>query len=194
MLTDLLPSLSRWLQDSQLVPIIVLMVALVLLMSSMRRRQQLIKKRQSAPLPPAPRSDASGSTQAIRRDLEDLLVELQDLSRRISAEIDTRFVKLESAMRDADRRIAVLNRLSRQLAPPYPSEDGRGTAGNVGEAGQPDGAQGESSRTGADLRHTVIYELADAGFTPVEIARELGRTPGEVELILNLRRQSQAKP
>ena len=98
---------------------------------------------------------------------DELLVELQELSRRTSAEIDTRFAKLEAAMHDADRRIAVLNRLARQVAESQPS-----------------------TGAGGDPRHTVIYELADAGFTPVEIARELGKTPGEVELILNLRRQA----
>jgi hypothetical protein len=96
------------------------------------------------------------------------MVELQELSRRIGAEIDTRFAKLEAAMRDADRRIAVLNRLS-------------GMAGDVGKD--------VAERNRGDRRHAVIYELADAGFSSVDIARDLGKTPGEVELILNLRKE-----
>src|SRR5262245_41987123 len=97
----LFPELSRWLQESQLFPIVILIVALLLLMSSMRRRQQAMRK----PPTPKPSPESSTSTHALRRDLDDLLVELQDLSRRITAEIDTRFAKLEAAMRDADRRI-----------------------------------------------------------------------------------------
>ena len=117
----------------------------------------------------------------MRRDLEALMVELQELSRKISAEIDTRFVKLEAAMRDADRRIAVLNRLSRGQE-----------AGPVADA-LPTGDSAPGVE--ADSRHQVVYELADAGFGPVEIARDLGKTPGEVELILNLRgRGAPARP
>ncbi len=103
----------------------------------------------------------------LRRDLETLIGELQDLSRKISAEIDTRFAKLEASIRDADRRIAVLNRLARQ------------------------GCSSEDSSPECDEnagRYTVVYELADAGFSCVEIAKDLGKTPGEIELILNLRR------
>jgi hypothetical protein len=36
-------------------------------------------------------------------------------------------------------------------------------------------------------KYNPIYELADKGKTPREIAQQLGTTPGEVELILNLR-------
>ncbi len=107
-----------------------------------------------------------GTQDRLRRDLESLMVELQELSRKIGAEIDTRFAKLEAAMRDADRRIASLNRLTRKSGQtPPPPEDPEE----------------------ADLRHQIVYELADAGMKAIEIAKELGKTPGEVELILNLR-------
>ncbi len=111
-------------------------------------------------------SASLGTQDRLRRDLESLMVELQELSRKIGAEIDTRFAKLEAAMRDADRRIASLNRLARKTGqtPPPPEDPGE-----------------------ADLRHQIVYELADAGMKAIEIAKELGKTPGEVELILNLR-------
>jgi hypothetical protein len=154
--------------DSRLVPLAVAAIATFFLMSSLRRMQRKQAERAQNPPPIVPR--ASSQVGPLHRDLDDLLVELQELSRRISAEIDTRFVKLEAAMRDADRRIAVLHRLSRQ-------------------AGQ-NAAQEDASGSAHDARHTVIYELADAGFSPIEIARDLGRTPGEVELILNLRKKT----
>mgnify|MGYP001053434522 CR=1 FL=1 len=159
--------------SSNLVPLVLGAIALTLLMSSLSRRQQA---RAARPKPPAQRPPPSADSreQEIRRDLDELMVELQELSRRISAEIDTRFSKLEAAIRDADRRIAVLNRLSRMLA-------------------EQEGKEAPAS-TDIDARHSVIYELADAGFTPVEIARDLGKTPGEVELILNLRKNLRAAP
>jgi len=109
------------------------------------------------------------------------MLELEQLSRTIGSQIDTRFAKLEAAINDADRRIAVLQRLNRQL-------------GEKADGVQESDGQTEEQTGGGDeyeVRHAVIYELADAGFTPVEIARDLGKTPGEVELILNLRKKNQ---
>lgn len=162
-------------QVKQLLLIGVAIIALLFMMMSMRRWQQRVQRprREHAPVPrPQP------AEQEMQRDLESLMVELQELSRKISAEIDTRFVKLEAAMRDADRRIAVLNRLVRGQE-----------AGPVAEA--PPMGEGAAG-TEIDNRHQVVYELADAGFSAVEIARDLGKTPGEVELILNLRRKGEA--
>lgn len=155
--------------------------AMFFVMFSMRRWQQRAQqpRRESPPLfRPQP------GEREMQRDLEALMVELQELSRKISAEIDTRFVKLETAIHDADRRIAVLNRLSRgQEAPPLPPV-------GAPSAGLGNGAV--SADVAADTRHQVVYELADAGFNAVEIARDLGKTPGEVELILNLRRKPES--
>lgn len=158
----------------QLVPLGLALIALIFMMMSLRRKQQ--QPRQSRrPIGPEHNQDVPQATPELRRDMDELLVELQDLSRKISAEIDTRFAKLEAAIRDADRRIAVLHRLSR-------------------ETGH-DRTPVSSADLHEDARHAVVYELADAGFTPVDIARELGKTPGEVELIINLRRRPEpAKP
>jgi len=153
--------------DTTLVPLALALIAILFLMSSLRRRLREGQNRpehESAQRPP-PRGT---SKDHLRRDLESLIVELQELSRRISAEIDTRFAKLEAAMRDADHRIAVLHRLARE-----------GADRQADASGRPDDHE---------ARHAVVYELADAGMSPVDIAKEVGRTPGEVEVILNLRR------
>jgi hypothetical protein len=39
-----------------------------------------------------------------------------------------------------------------------------------------------------DDRHAAIYRLADGGLSPAQIGQEVGKTTGEVELILALRR------
>ena len=118
--------------------------------------------------PPPPKSEHDH----LRQDLQELTAELQDLARKISADIDTRFAKLESAMRDADRRIATLHRLNRKP---------------LSKSAAPARPAGEQQGGSNDARHNIVYELADAGFTPMEIARDLGKTTGEIELILNLR-------
>jgi hypothetical protein len=172
--------LDRVLQDNQLIPVALLLVVTLWLLWASRRKlkQQARQPKRSSPQrePPAL---APGSKEQMRRDLESLIAELEQLSRKISAEIDTRFAKLEAAMHDADRRIAALHRLTKQ------------GAAQGGQSPLPREAGPVSDRP--EDRYTLIYELADVGFSPVEIARDLGRTPGEVELILNLRNKGQAK-
>ncbi|MBI4579696.1 MAG: hypothetical protein HY718_08345 [Planctomycetes bacterium] len=155
---------------NSMVAMLLAAIAGFMLITGMRRRQRERAKQTAPPVPRRFAESASSpdSKENLRRDLERLIGELHDLSRKLGAEIDTRFAKLETALRDADRRIAVLNRLAR-------------TGGEkAGEAA--------SDNPDEDVRYAVVYELADAGFSPVEIAKDLGRTPGEIELILNLRR------
>jgi len=162
------PILGMQLSSEGMVALAFILLAIGLLLSSIRRWQQRRKQQESASAgqrtAPLPKSEA----QQLRRDLEALLVELQELSRKISAQIDTRFAKLETVIRDADRRIAVLERLNQQAD----AQTGKIRVDTVKD----------------DIRHDAVYELADVGKSSVEIAKELGKTPGEVELILNLRK------
>lgn len=179
----------------QLIPLGLIVAVITFLLISARRKLQGRGRytRDDDSVVSKPARAPQGSKEQLRRDLESLIVELQELSRRISAEIDTRFAKLEAAMRDADRRIACLNRLARQNGSqpvtqdepddpkPEPSND---VQHDVPPAPP---ASAKSAGKDTDDRHQIIYELADAGFSPIDIARDLGKTPGEVELILNLR-------
>jgi hypothetical protein len=160
------------LSPQKLVPLAILVLAIVLLLRP-RRLGGTGPSASALRTPPA----ASKSQDRLRRDLEALMVELQDLSRKISAEIDTRFAKLEAAMRDADRRIATLTRLNRKTGQP----SGHGVPAEPGASPPPEDI------AEPDLRHAIVYELADTGLKPVDIARQLGKTTGEIELILNLR-------
>ncbi|RMF82773.1 MAG: hypothetical protein D6744_05740, partial [Planctomycetota bacterium] len=45
----------------------------------------------------------------IRVSLEELLLQLEEASRRVNAQLDTKFARLEAAIRDADARIAKLS-------------------------------------------------------------------------------------
>lgn len=51
---------------------------------------------------------AVGQSTAVNREMERLLVELEEMARKINAQIETRFAKLEQSIADADRRIAAL--------------------------------------------------------------------------------------
>ncbi|MGH7176321.1 MAG: hypothetical protein ACREJC_02970 [Tepidisphaeraceae bacterium] len=107
---------------------------------------------------------------AVERQMSDLLVELSEMTRQVSAGLDTRAAKLAALIDDADARIAAL----------------RG-------AGQVDMAPTATVQpTEIDARHGDVYKLADQGRTSAEIAAALGKPSGEIELILALRPRQMA--
>lgn len=175
--------LGATLQDNAPIIGALALLAMVLLSISIRRRA---RERMGPPTQTArERLQELAEQRGVRDDMEQLLAELQDLARKINAQIDTKFAKLEAAIADADRRIAALDRLIHQQA-------GGGIDVTVGDE-TPSG-EGPSSPSpppaAPDTAHARVYELADAGKSPVEIAQATGRTPGEVELILALRRHT----
>jgi hypothetical protein len=113
------------------------------------------------------------------RDVEEVMLQLEQVAREVHGQLDTRFAKLEAVIRDADRRIATLERLAGETGAKHavditldevrPDEDGPAPARASGP-------------------HAAVYRLADAGMDYVRIAEETGKTTGEVELILALRR------
>lgn len=147
------------------------------------------------------------------RTMDELLVQLEEASRRISAQVDTQFERLRAAIRDADERINRLERgrpVHRPAAPPpsQPVEEFRPglpapppTAPPAAPAPAavtraavsavvptaPPAAATPPPPTPADERRQRIYELADAGMSLVTIADVLQIPVGEVELILSLR-------
>lgn len=120
----------------------------------------------------------------MRGDIEELMVQLQELSRDISAQIDTRFTKLEASIQSADERIETLQKLIR-TAQGRPAID---LLADDDDKPQPS----EPVPAGVDVMRSRILALTEIGKDPVEIAREIGRTPGEIELILSLERSSEA--
>lgn len=147
---------------------------------------------------PLERSAFGGSVglaqqRAVERQMQGLLVEMADMARQISAQLDTRAARLEDLIRQADERLAAMKMGAGESEP----LGGRGPmelpAGDVPrepitETAAPfTGAQETPAFTVTSPEHADIYALADAGRSPVEIARELSRPRGEVELILALR-------
>ena len=120
----------------------------------------------------------------MRGDIEELMVQLQELSRDISAQIDTRFTKLEASIQSADERIETLQKLIR-TAQSRPAIDLLADDDDKPQPSEPVPAD-------ADVMRSRILALTEIGKDPVEIAREIGRTPGEIELILSLERSSEA--
>ncbi len=113
---------------------------------------------------------------AATREIDQVMLDLDRLSRDIQARLDTRLARLECLIRDADQRIAQLS----QGAPETPSFDV--TLGDE----QPTAREGAATTN--DAGHQTVYRLADDGLSNIEIAEQVGRPQGEIELILGLRR------
>jgi len=109
----------------------------------------------------------------VERQMTELLVELEQMSRQMTAQLDTRARKLELLIKEADEKIAALQNHG----------DGRAILPTFV---QTETAPGMSARA-ADPRHAEVYDLADAGQSARQIAQQLSRPQGEIELILHLR-------
>jgi hypothetical protein len=137
----------------------------------------------------------------LRQSMDELLLQLEDVSRRVGAQVDTKFAKLETVIRDADERIDRLERIlgrpatgngSPDAARDQPDAKPRQAAPPAQPTHQAGGRASASRKLPAteptDPRVARVYELVDAGATPIKAAEQLGLPLGEVELILNLRK------
>ena len=118
------------------------------------------------------------------RDVGTAMLELDQLARQIYGRIDTRFAKLETVIRDADERIAKLSRLAATSAE---SSAGRSALDVTLDSQNPDVRDSLLDPSG-DKRHDAIYRMADGAMSAADIARDTGKTKGEIELILALRK------
>ncbi|SRR5690606_13580587 len=129
---------------------------------------------------------------SLERDMNNLVVELSEMARQITAQLDTRSTKLEALIEEADQRIEELKRLSSAQAPasPFASSPPGPSPADPPAGASPEPAAADPAPTAPDAidpRHADVYALADEGLGPQDIAHRLNRPSGEVELILALR-------
>jgi len=147
-----------------LMPFVGILLIVVWLMMMWRTRRKRLAGRQT----PMERVERYHQERGVRQDLEQLMVEIEQLARRFSNQLDAKSLRLEKLLREADEKIAKLEDGSApQTAPPPPA---------------PVALPAED-----DLTRNV-YRLADAGHDPAAIAQQLSEHVGKVELILALRR------
>ncbi|MFQ5463273.1 MAG: hypothetical protein ACE5E5_11690 [Phycisphaerae bacterium] len=130
-----------------------------------------------------------------RRDVDAVMIELDKLARQIHAQIDTRFAKLEAVIRDADQRIATLQRLADEAAR-RPARTAHALDITLGSEAPDLEVSADSPADGGAIKstsdHQPILDLADQGLSMHEIAERVARPIGEVELILSLHRADRA--
>lgn len=155
----------------QMVLLAISIAAITIMLGStgwrVRRSRRRVAARQSNSL-----NDLETGRSATR-DLENVMVELNQLSREVHGRLDVKIAKLERLLRDADARIARLE-----------STPGESESRNRLDVVLDDTSEAPMSKP----EHQRIYQMADKGLTAAEIAKKSGRLTGEVELILSLRR------
>jgi hypothetical protein len=97
--------------------------------------------------------------------LASYMADARELADLLADRMDRQAQRLERLIAEADDRIRKMERLH--------SETGSGAA----------------RRPDSDPLNQQVYDLADSGLPPVEIARQLHQHTGKVELILALRRR-----
>ncbi len=105
--------------------------------------------------------------------------ELEQIARRLSAQLDNKARRLESLLDEADQRIAALGGATGTAAAPD-------SASAAATDGAPPLGSGNGNRR-PDALTVAVYERADAGLSPVDIAQQLDEQVGKVELIIALR-------
>lgn len=121
-------------------------------------------RRKSDPLDRPPGFASLAQQRSVERQMQNLLVEMSEMARQITAQLDTRAAKLEQLIQQADQKLAELR---------------------VAQGSAPGTSRPEEQMP--DPRHAEVYALADQGRDADAIAAQLGRPRGEVELILALR-------
>lgn len=124
-----------------------------------------------------------------RSPTESFQADAEELTRRLGAILDNKAARLELLIEEADDRLAKLDRANLGASVqtrPVEHDAGafRATVPEPVRAAPPPPAEAQ-----IDPTQRQIYDLADSGLGPVEIAQRLDQPIGQVELILNLRRR-----
>jgi hypothetical protein len=178
-------------------------------------------KRKKDPLSRPATFGSLAQQRSVERQMQNVLVEMSEMARQITAQLDTRAARLEMLIKDADQRLEALK--SATLQPPAQSvatealtnllnhRDSANGDAKVADTAKSNSATGAAARSEifgedparsnaarpdanasaqpapVDPKHLQIYRLADQGRSAREIAQELNRPSGEIELILALR-------
>ncbi len=137
-----------------------------------------MQKKKKDPLYKPPTSASLAQQRNTERQMQNILVELSEMSRQLTAQLDTRSQKLEILLQEADQKIAMMKQLS-IIATTNP-EPRMTTVEKESWTMPPEPAV-------IDPRHQEVYTLADQGQSAPDIARQLDRPRGEIDLILALR-------
>ena len=157
----------------------LLLITLYLLMSIRKRYKQ--RSRQTGP---HEQIEKVRQMRGMHGDLEDLMVEIEQLAKRIGAQLDAKAIQLERLLDEAQQMVKDLQAAKQEGSAHQPTE-------NLLDTATPQGNQEKSEQPGEsypdDPLARSVYALADEGFDSSDIALKLDEHVGKVELILALR-------
>jgi hypothetical protein len=166
----------------------ILVVTYLATRNKTKNKDPLERKQAAANEGAAPKVSLA-QQRALERDMSQLVTELMEMARQMTAQMETRAAKLDLLMREADEKMTRLQ----TLLDAAERADVRGN-GN-GSLHSPDSPLPSASLSlpspEPSTRHQQIYALAEQGRTAHQIAQELGRQDSEVEMILALRPRPQ---
>jgi hypothetical protein len=160
--------------SSQVLILTLAVLGITLIMMSTIRRARKASVRQGSYVQELRKT---AQEDRICRDAGQIMVQLDEWARQIHGQLDLRIARLEALIADADGRIDELARLIRR-------SEGQATIDVTLQEEHPS-PQPTSS---AEQVHATVYRLADGGLSAIDIATQVGKTTGEVELILALRK------
>ncbi|NBC10330.1 MAG: hypothetical protein GVY24_01160 [Planctomycetes bacterium] len=130
----------------------------------------------------------------VRDDLERVMVEVEEMARRVSAQLDAKTVAIEKLLRDAEAKVeqlnATLERFERAAAATTIGEgkdDGADDPPATDDPVAPATPAPPGAASPQDELSRRVYALADEGHAAPAIAKQLDEHIGKVELILALR-------
>ena len=159
---------------------VIVLLALVVVLPRMARRK-------SARGGEASPGCAVSSTLRAREQMEDLIVKLHDFGREIQARLDNKISVLNRLIEEADEKIRELEARGVSAAPKAEAPNGSTKA----KSDKPVSETGDVAETPSRPetgKYKSVYDLADEGHDAVSIARQTGLQPGEIELLLELRK------
>src|SRR4051812_8523479 len=71
-----------------------------------------LRPRKKDPLSHTPFRTSLAQQKSLERDMQNVIVELSEMTRQMSAQLETRAAKLEQLMRDADAKLAELRQVT----------------------------------------------------------------------------------
>ena len=156
----------------------------------------------NAAITPREELERNRQLRGMRGDLEELMTEIEQLAKRLSAQLDAKTVELDKAIRRAEQKLIELRQLTGDgkangAKSNAPAATGAATfASNTGTAAA-SAANAAASEAAPDLGPQdplarSVHQLADRGLSATAIAQPLTEHIGKIELILALKQVSSA--
>lgn len=173
-------------ENSWLLLMIGAMLVMMSMFMGMRKRRRRSRNEPSA----IEQIERDRQMRGTRGQLEDLMVEIEQMARRVGSQLDAKTMHLEKLLEEADEKIRMLKavqsntRVSDALESQPKSStpvDSASLHHDVAEANKADAVSSD------DPVARRVYELADGGMDAVAIARQLNEHVGKIELMLALR-------